>query len=176
MIKGKLLIILGLIFYHFTFPHQIFAQSSYVLPYPSSMPGSSFYKFHLVWEKVNKYWYFGNFGQLDYNLKLSDKYLVEAKTLFEYKQYLLAQESLKKSNNYFILSYRFLGKSKIEGKNISRKQQIFNEASKKHIEVLKLLKTLVPAKFDWIAEKEKPQQLFLWKIIDEGINIREGCK
>ena len=60
-----------------------FAESDYVLPYPSSMPGSKFYQIRLIWDEVKKYWYFGSFGQFEYNLKQSDKYLVEAKTLFE---------------------------------------------------------------------------------------------
>ncbi len=70
-------------------PLSSFAQSDYVLPYPSSMPGSIYYKLHLAWESVIEYWNFGDFGQFIYNLKQFNKYVVEAKTLFEYIQYLL---------------------------------------------------------------------------------------
>src|SRR3989344_581593 len=55
------------------------AQSSYVLPYPPPMPGSFLYKIRLLSEQIQQYWYFGNFGQFSYNLKQSDKYLVQAK-------------------------------------------------------------------------------------------------
>src|SRR5687768_12398331 len=82
-------------------PASTLAQSDYVLPYPSSMPGSSLYKIRLIFEEINKYWYFGNISQFTYNLRQSDKYLIEAKTLFEYKQYFLAYQALEKSNHYF---------------------------------------------------------------------------
>ena len=77
----------------------MFAESQYVLPYPSAMPGSFLYKLNLVQEEILRYWYFGDFGQFKYNLGLSDKYLVEAKTLFEYKQYLLAISPSKWSSD-----------------------------------------------------------------------------
>ena len=78
-----------------------YAGSTYVLPYPSQMPGNKFYTINQVIEKVSYFWYFGNFGKSYYYQRLSDKYLVQAKTLFEYKQYLLAYKSLLKSNQYF---------------------------------------------------------------------------
>ncbi|MCL4418206.1 MAG: hypothetical protein M1365_16230 [Actinobacteria bacterium] len=93
------------------------AQSSYVLPYPSAMPGSSSYKIHQLYESIIKYWYFGNLGQFKYNLKQSDKYLVEAKTLFEYNQYLLASKALTKSDYYFKNIEPYLLKAKNEIKN-----------------------------------------------------------
>src|ERR1700749_87312 len=77
------------------------ADSPYVLPYPSFMPGTIFYKIDRVIEIFEKYWYFGDFGQFTYNLKESDKYLVQAKTLFEYQQYLLAMVALQQSDAYF---------------------------------------------------------------------------
>ncbi len=47
----------------------VHAQSSYVLPYPSFMPGSIFYKIHRVGETMLKYWYFGNFGQFGSDMR-----------------------------------------------------------------------------------------------------------
>src|SRR5690242_14133057 len=87
--------------FFFIFSQPSYALSSYVLPYPSTMPGGVSYKIHLVWEKIMQYWYFGDFGSYEYNLKQSDKYLVEAKTLFEYNQFLLGYNALQKSNDYF---------------------------------------------------------------------------
>ena len=97
-----LFVFLIILFVFSIIPQPLFAEASYVLPYPSAMPGSKFYKLHQLFEKFEKYWYFGNFSNFHYNLKYSDKYLVEAKTLFEYKQYLLAYQALKKSNSFFL--------------------------------------------------------------------------
>src|SRR3989344_5659903 len=96
----------------FIFAEQCIAESIYVLPYPSSMPGNKLYKVHLFLESLEQYWYFGSFGQFKYSLKESDKYLVEAKTLFDYKQYILANKALQKSDIYFSRTFPFLVKAK----------------------------------------------------------------
>src|SRR3989344_5431061 len=88
-------------FLFFLFTKTALADSSYVLPYPSAMPGSNFYKLHVLYEQLSRYWYFGDFGQFKFSLRYADKYLVEAKILFEYKQYLLGYSALDKSNLYF---------------------------------------------------------------------------
>src|SRR3989344_6793684 len=124
-----------LIFFFITMS-RVYAESNYVLPYPSSMPGGMSYNFHLLYESVSKYWYFGNFGQFNYNLKLADKYLVEAKTLFEYKQYLLGYKALKKSDFYFPNILFSLAKAKNNNKDISQKKIILKQAMLKHIEIL----------------------------------------
>jgi len=51
-----------LIFFFITMS-RVYAESNYVLPYPSSMPGSIFYKIDVLKEKILEYWYFGNFGK-----------------------------------------------------------------------------------------------------------------
>src|SRR3989338_10416904 len=122
------------------FASQSFAESSYVLPYPSAMPGSVLYKFGLVREALMKYWYFGDFGEFKYNLSQSDKYLVEAKTLFDYKQYLLGYQALFTSNDYFKKIKPNLISAQKHGKDISEKRNILEEAAEKHIEELIKLK------------------------------------
>ena len=149
-----------------------FAESSYVLPYPPPLPGSFFYKIRLVSEQIQKYWYFGNFGQFHYSLKQSDKYLVEAKTLFDYKQYLLALRALKKSDSYFGKIHPNLLSAKNKGKNISEKQTILKGAAQKHIEELTKLKSTVPSVFDWTPERESPIELNLWESLDSSIKLR----
>lgn len=151
---------------------SVFAQSDYVLPYPSSMPGSKFYKIHVIWEELMKYWYFGNFAQFQYNLDEADKYLVESKTLFEYKQYLLAYGSLKKSDEYFKNLKNYLEKARIEGKDVSQKKNTFKSASLKHIEVLNYIDTIVPNEFIWKPEKSLPIELKLKDVINSSIIIR----
>ena len=149
-----------------------YAESTYVLPYPSQMPGNKFYAINQVIEKVSYFWYFGNFGKIYYYQRLSDKYLVEAKTLFDYKQYLLAYKSLLKSNQYFEKIYPYLVFAKKEGKDISEKQKIFRQASLKHLEELEKLKNNVPDKFEWAPEKDSPTNLNLWTTINTSIAIR----
>lgn len=152
----------------------IYASSDYILPYPSSMPGSKFYKFSIIWEQLMQFWHFGNFAQFKYNLSKSDKYLVEAKTLFEYRQYLLAKDALKKSNNYFTKANKYLYDAKKEGKNIEQNAIVFKNAALKHKEVLEKISNEVPKEFTWQPEKENPQTLHLRENIDQAIKFRES--
>lgn len=150
-----------------------YAGSSYVLPYPSNMPGNISYKIHRIYEVISRYWYFGDFGQFDYSLKMSDKYLVEAKTLFEYKQYLLGHEALKKSDEYFINILPNLVKAGKNGKNTFQKRTIFNEAVQKHIEILEEMLVNSPEIFVWQPEKALPTTLNIKKTIENAINVRK---
>lgn len=151
---------------------NIYAQQLHVLPYPSEMPGSKLYALYLIKEAILKYWYFGNFSQFTYNLMYADKYLVEAKTLFEYQQYLLGSKALKKSDTYFQNAPLFLTKAQKEGKDISQKQRIYAEAAQKHTEILLKLRQETPKDFLWQPEKSGSSMLELWKEIDESIKIR----
>ena len=152
---------------------RVYAESNYVLPYPSSMPGGMSYNFHLLYESVSKYWYFGNFGQFNYNLKLADKYLVEAKTLFEYKQYLLGYKALKKSDQYFINILPNLARARRNGKNMLHKRVIFKESTRKHIETLEKMEVDTPDTFNWQPEKASPTILDIKGAIEYSINVRK---
>ncbi len=154
------------------FSTSVFAEASYVLPYPSAMPGSKFYKLHQIYEKAEKYWYFGAFSNFHYNLKYSDKYLVESKTLFEYKQYLLAIQSLEKSNSYFVNTKLSIDSAKSNNKNTKEKEGILKNASIKHKEVLNQIKSIAPQEFDWNPEKGKPTKILIKDKIEESIKIR----
>ena len=174
MKNEKFLRLFILIFFFLTFfKTSVFAQSNYVLPYPSSMPGSLSYKIHLFYENISKYWYFGAFGQFDYNLKMADKYLVEAKTLFEYKQYFLGYKSLQKSDFYFENILPNITKAENQHKNSAQKILILKDASLKHIEVLKKMQENVPATIIWQPEKSLPTTLKLKDAIVNAILLRE---
>lgn len=151
---------------------SVFAESAYVLPYPSFMPGSKFFAISQIWDEIKKYWYFGDFGQFSYNLKQSDKYLVEAKTLFEYRQYLLGTNALGKSDNYFNNIPKTLSNAKVKKKNITQKQNILKNAVLEHVEVLKKIKQEIPPTFQWVPEKKSPTTLFLHKLLDKSIQMR----
>lgn len=153
--------------------NSVFASSDYVLPYPSAMPGGFMYKTHLILENVLKYWYFGNFGQFTYNLKESDKYLVEAKTLFEYNQYLLGYKALQKSDGYFQKTLPFLVLANKEGKDIKSDRVILSSAALKHTEVLQKLKKELPESFNWQPEKSVSSFLNLRSLIENSILTRE---
>lgn len=155
-----------------TSPHNIFAKSSYVLPYPSIMPGSFLYKPHLLLEELMKYWYFGNFGQFKYNLSQADRYLVQAKTLFEYDQFLLATESLNKSDKYFVKTLPFLESAKKESENTSFNRKILSEAAAKHIEILEKLSSELPDQLVWNPEKSQSTTLYIKNLINKSISIR----
>jgi len=167
----KALIFLLFIFSFSSIPS--YASSSYVLPYPSAMPGGISYKLHLVWEKVMQYWYFGDFGQFEYNLKESDKYLVETKTLFEYNQYLLGYNALQKSNEYFANTLPFLEKAKQDGKNVTDKRLLLNQAAAKHIEVLEQMESDTPATFNWNPEKSAASNLSIHQLIEQSVALRQ---
>lgn len=157
----------------YIFPLQpVWAQSNYVLPYPTFMPGNILYKPSLTLDRIKKYWYFGNFGQFAYNLKLSDKYLVEAKILFEYNQYLLGYKALKKSDFYFQEVKPYLTMAKNEGKDTSEKEKILKNVALKHQEVLSDIQRKIPNVFNWEPEKDLPTRLYLHKAINESITIR----
>ncbi len=153
----------------FTLVH---AESSYVLPYPSEMPGNSFYKVHKIIELVEQYWYFGSLSQFKYNLKYSDKYLVEAKTLFEYKQYFLAVNALHTSDLYFENIPITIQDGKKENKDISENEKLLQEAARKHVEVLRDLKQKIPSEFIWQPEKSASTLLPLDKLVNHSITIR----
>ena len=162
------------LFLFFITTNRVFAQSNYVLPYPSIMPGGISYKIHLLYENVSKYWYFGDFGQFDYTLKRADKYLVEAKTLFEYKQYLLGYNALKKSDSYFVNIMHSLAKAERNGKNTLKKKAVLRKASQKHIEVLEKMELETPDTFIWQPEKALPTNLYLKRDIEKSIDIRRN--
>ncbi|MGH7246164.1 MAG: hypothetical protein ACREGI_04490 [Candidatus Levyibacteriota bacterium] len=165
--------ILFFLLFFFAFTPTTFATSNYVLPYPSTMPGSVFYKLHLVEEAVMKYWYYGEFGKFDYNRKLSDKYLVEAKTLFEYQQFLLGYKALQKSNAYFQEITPALSTARLHGKDVSEKEALFLSETEKHEEVLTAMLENTPEVFQWTPEKSPSSMLYLHGLISSSIAIRK---
>lgn len=168
----KHLLLIFLFISLFLIPASVFAQSNYVLPYPSSMPGTFLYKLRIVTEPLLRLWYFGGLARFKYDLKESDKYLVEAKTLFEYKQYLLAENSLKKSDEYFLNAKKDLEIAK-QRKKINEQGTILQQALEKHIEVLEGLKQITPEQFLWQPEKSTATKLNIWQTIDTSIKIRQ---
>lgn len=171
--KKNIIFLLTILFFYFFISVRIVsAESSYVLPYPSFMPGSKIYNLHVLYEKLAKYWYFGDIGRFDYDLKEADKYLVQAWVLFEYKQYLLADNALKISDDYFSNLEKDLGKIIRNHKNINEKKNLFRKAALKHVEVLLEMEKFLPAVFLWEPEKSLSSRLYLKEDINQAVKIR----
>lgn len=166
--------IISLLFCSF-FLSRLFHTSvyaDYVLPYPSYMPGNKLYKISRIVDAIRAYWYWGSIASFKYHLELSDKYLVEAKTLFEYKQYLLATGALRRSNEQFLRLPQFLERVRSEGKDAGKLTEQAHKAASAHRQVLEKLQGEVPAEFTWIPEKQEATKLDLTKLLMEAIELR----
>jgi hypothetical protein len=149
-------------------------RADYMLPYPSAMPGNKIYKVMRIIDKLKNYWYFGSIAQTKYHLGLADKYLVEAKTLLEYKQYLLAVDALVRSDNEFARVIDSIKRAKSEAKSISVLQKNVSDAADKHAEVLSAVLPIVPSQFTWTPEKQASTDLKLKDMITSSINLRKN--
>jgi hypothetical protein len=162
-----------LIFFVLLFSNRANAQTSYMLPYPGAMPGSKVYIIDQVWERMMSVWHYGDFGRARFNRQQADKYLVEAKVLFEYGQYLLATQSLSRSDRYFRIIQPALEDAKRHGKDITEEKAIVVSATKKHVQVLEDLKRILPEEFVWTPENDQASQLLLHQLINDSIKQRE---
>jgi hypothetical protein len=141
-------------------------RAEYMLPYPSYMPGNKLYTVSRIIDSFNSFWYFGNIAQIKYYLGLSDKYLVEAKTLMEYKQYLLASDALKRSDIQFTQLPEYFRKAEEKRIDTGQLKQLVQDSFSKHKEV--------EASFTWTPEKERPTELPLRQMIDDSIKEKES--
>lgn len=172
MKKGHV-IVLSCLFSYFWFASSVVAQSEYVLPYPSSMPGNKFYIIEQGIERISPYWFYGDLGSFTHNLFYSDKYLVQAKTLFEYKQYLLGMDALQKSNKYFNNLDEKLDSAKANGKDVSEKMRVLESAKKKHREVLFEMIEDSPEEVLWTEENGSSSTLSIHKLLTNSITQRK---
>lgn len=170
--KLVLIVFITALYLSFVIGHWSLAHASYVLPYPSYMPGNKLYQVSRVVDQLKKYWYFGNIAQIKYHLALADKYLVEAKTLMEYNQYLLASDALLRSDRAFDTLVLHMQLAKHEGKDVSLLQKAIVESAMKHNEILKSLSMVVPDRFTWTPEKGKSIDLELLDMLKASENLR----
>jgi len=150
------------------------AWGAYVLPYPSYMPGHRLYPLSRLLDQLKSYWYWGNIAQFKYHLSLADKYVVEAKTLFEYGQYPLAMDALRRSNQEVRRLPELLGRTKQEGKDTTHLEQTLRGAMEAHTVILAKLATELPKEFLWQSEKKSPTLLPLEQILKDAIEVRQG--
>ena len=150
-----------------------FAQSEYVLPYPGVMPGNRLYKVSQVVDYFQGWWSFGNLSSFTYHLSMADKKLVEAQTLFSYKQYFLGFQALQQSDIHFTKAQDHLTRAENEGKNILEKRGVLRNASVVHIKTLAMMERNVPETFVWRPEKEEAVTLQLKALIQEAVDQRK---
>lgn len=158
------------------FPALMPARANYVLPYPSYMPGHRLYRLSRVMDDIKKYWYRGNITSVKYHLGLSDKYLVEAKTLFEYKQYLLATDALQRSTQQFNKISGLIKKAQEEGKDVDNFKSIIKNASEEHQRIFIDLIKIVPAELDWRPEKRQSSRLQLKNLLEDALKSRQAVE
>lgn len=150
------------------------AASPYVLPYPSFMPGSVLYAGSRMIDRGSRYWHFGTIASIKYHQKLADKYLVEAKILFEYLQYPLALDALARSTAQVHEIPLLLAALEREKKDDSVFVRTFGSEIERHNEVLVQLVGTLPEKFLWVAEKSAPKELLLRQIVGTAIEERNN--
>jgi hypothetical protein len=161
------------------FTNQVFA-STYYLPYPSLMPGNKLYRISRLIDKLKNYWSFGNITQVKYHLALSDKYLVEAKTLFEYEQFLLADDALHRSTDEFNLIMPHIQLAMREAKNVSQLTQSVKDAASVHYKILENIRQTVPDTVKWTPEKTSSTYLSISNDINSAeellLQFKDGSK
>ncbi len=156
----------------FSIHNRVFA-GEYVLPYPSFMPGNKFYKVTRILDSIERWWYWGSIASFKYHLKLSDKYLIEAKTLFEYKQYQLGVDALKRSDAQIPQVIEFLHSARKEGKDVQKLKIIASDAMVAHALVLEKLSSELPKTYLWTPEKERPVVLDFSLLLNESLAMRK---
>lgn len=170
----KKIVIVFIFFIVLLTPNTVFAE--YVLPYPSYMPGNKLYKVTRVLDKLKNYWHWGSIAQVKYHMALGDKYIVEAKTLFEYKQYLLGLDALKRSDKEIAVIPLYVRRFQQEGKPIDQFIEIIKQEMFTHTLLLENIKSSLPIRFEWRDEKKEPILLPIHEYINESIAIRAQIK
>lgn len=151
-------------------------QASYMLPYPSAMPGNKVYRINRIIDSLKNYWYIGNIAQLKYHLALADKYLVEAKTLMAYQQYLLGKDALIRSDIHFAKLVQLFKNIQADKKDTIQFQTIIQEATDTHILTLNVLQSNTPEDFIWSPEKTAATQIPIHELLRSSKQIRMSTR
>lgn len=170
--RSKVLLCLTAIVLSFSAVPASVAASPYVLPYPSYMPGNKLYKISRITDSIKGWWSWGTVAQITYTRSLSDKYLVEAKVLFEYGQYLLAVDALDRSDEMFSKLPGFIVTGTREGKNMNNIIQTISAAADEHVEVLTTLRDSLPEKTTWNPEHGEQQSILIAGRLDTAVSGR----
>jgi len=146
--------------------------ADYVLPYPSYMPGHVLYVPQKIVDQVQEWWYFGWIGQSIYHRELSDRYLVEADTLFRYNQHKLASEALALSNAHFLQELLTVDDLDSEGYDNGLQRLLLIKQAQAHADMLEHLDEILPKQITWEQEKKDAVVLPLGLLVRQSIIIR----
>jgi len=138
------------------------------------MPGNKLYRISRLSDDLKRFWYWGTIGSLKYHMALTDKYLVEAKTLFEYKQYPYAIDALGRSDKHFLDVIQARRRVKSENKEISSLRELAQSQQDGHVTVLMNLMRNLPKEYLWQPEKESSQLFNIEKIFSRSIETRNN--
>ncbi|MEK7060610.1 MAG: DUF5667 domain-containing protein [Patescibacteria group bacterium] len=155
-------------------PARVHAE--YVLPYPSFMPGNKIYRVSRMFDQLKRYWSFGSIAQTKYTMNMADKYLVEAKTLFEYKQYLLAFDALDRSDKEIVKLSKQVQSGIEEKKNMSLVVESIKEEMSVHEMLLTKLQKEMPSEFIWTPEKQASTVLSIRERLMISIKLRQDIR
>ena len=158
----------------FSTPSLVFSE--YVLPYPSAMPGNKVYTISRIADQIKRYWSFGSIAQAKYIMSTADKYLVEAKTLFEYKQYLLAFDALERSDKEITTLSKQIQRGIEEKKNMSLVVASLKEQMSTHEKLLTKLYRELPPEFIWTPEKISSTVLSIHERLTASIKLRQNIR
>ncbi len=170
--KKFVIILFVSLYLSFIIGHLALVHAEYVLPYPSFMPGNTLYKISTLLDGIKRYWSFGNIAQLKYRMSMADKKLVEAKTLFEYKQYAFAMNAIYQSSAQAASVPRYLEMASAQGIDMKEFDKTVCEQMNVHQEVLHQLRTSLPTAFTWQEEKKDAVSLPIQKALDAAIQTR----
>jgi hypothetical protein len=140
------------------------------------MPGNKLFKVSRILDSLGYWWHWGSFSQVKYHMGLSDKYLVEAKTLFEYKQYVLALEALRLSDSHMAQTPIYIAEAKKEGKQADAFESLFKEQLEVHMRILVGLQQVLPVTFEWAPEKQSPTTLALFDDLNKSLHLRSSFR
>lgn len=169
----RLVIYISILFIVFFTTHNRVFAGDYVLPYPSFMPGNKLYRMTRILDSLERWWYWGNIASFKYHLKLADKYLIEAKTLFAYKQYQLGVNALKRSDAQIPQVMKFLYSVQKDGKDVQKLKSTADDAMVAHILVLEKLSSELPETYRWAPEKKQPVLFDFSLLLNESLAMRK---
>jgi hypothetical protein len=118
------------------------------------------------------YWNFGDIAGMKYERALSDKYLVEAQTLFSYGQYKLAVTAIGKSDQHFAQAVVHAVEITYKQKDNGTQKQILQDQAEKHKEILDSLSESLPETISWNEEQTESEDISISLLLNKSKILR----
>lgn len=149
--KKVALLIFFIFIFSGLFKNISFAAIDYQLPYPGILPDSSFYKLKVARDFIVGFIISNPIKKAEFNLMQADKRLNAGLYLLkkDKNNLKLAESTISKGENYFFESLQSVKQAKKEGREVNDILRRLSLSSKKHQELLAVLR------FNLMAEKSK---------------------